>query len=158
MLIAPFVSRMLRFFPPVVTGTIIAVIGISLMRVGINWVFGDPVGLRADAVTRACDGWPTRPSPAPCRRPGGLAIAADGAEPQLRRWTTWHRRLRAARDPAARKYAKGFVANISVLLGIVAGCVWRPRSGMMNFDKVAEGAAGSTSSARSTSACRPSTR
>ena len=29
-LIAPAVSRMLRFFPPVVTGTIIAVIGISL--------------------------------------------------------------------------------------------------------------------------------
>jgi len=43
-LIAPFVSRMLRFFPPVVTGTIIAVIGISLMRVGINWIFGNPFG------------------------------------------------------------------------------------------------------------------
>jgi NCS2 family nucleobase:cation symporter-2 len=27
---------MLRFFPPVVTGTIILVIGVSLMRVGIN--------------------------------------------------------------------------------------------------------------------------
>jgi NCS2 family nucleobase:cation symporter-2 len=25
-----------------VTGTIIAVIGISLMRVGINWIFGNP--------------------------------------------------------------------------------------------------------------------
>ena len=37
-LIAPVVSRMLRFFPPVVTGTIIAVIGISLMRIGINWI------------------------------------------------------------------------------------------------------------------------
>ena len=35
-LIAPIVSRMLRYFPPVVTGTIIAVIGISLMRIGIN--------------------------------------------------------------------------------------------------------------------------
>ena len=35
-LIAPLISRMLRFFPPVVTGTIIAVIGINLMRVGIN--------------------------------------------------------------------------------------------------------------------------
>ncbi|MCZ2089386.1 MAG: purine permease, partial [Burkholderiales bacterium] len=43
-LIAPVVSRMLRFFPPVVTGTIIAVIGINLMRVGINWIFGNPVG------------------------------------------------------------------------------------------------------------------
>ena len=36
MLIAPFVSRMLPLFPPVVTGTVIAVIGISLMRVAIQ--------------------------------------------------------------------------------------------------------------------------
>ena len=43
-LIAPIASRMLRFFPPVVTGTIILVIGITLMRVGINWIFGVPVG------------------------------------------------------------------------------------------------------------------
>mgnify|MGYP003387735326 CR=1 FL=1 len=44
MLIAPLVSRMLRFFPPVVTGTIILVIGVTLMRIGINWIFGLPVG------------------------------------------------------------------------------------------------------------------
>ena len=49
-LIAPMVSRMLRFFPPVVTGTIIAVIGISLMRVGINWIFGNPFGPTAPAI------------------------------------------------------------------------------------------------------------
>src|SRR5258706_2214495 len=49
-LIAPLVSRMLRFFPPVVTGTIIAVIGISLMRVGINWIFGNPVGPTAPSM------------------------------------------------------------------------------------------------------------
>jgi xanthine/uracil permease len=35
-LAAPFISRLLPLFPPVVTGTIILVIGISLMRVGIN--------------------------------------------------------------------------------------------------------------------------
>ena len=40
MLVAPFISRMLPLFPPVVTGTIIIVIGISLMRVGINWAGG----------------------------------------------------------------------------------------------------------------------
>ena len=53
-LIAPLVSRLLPLFPPVVTGTIIAVIGISLMRVGINWAaggqptapgYGDPFNL-----------------------------------------------------------------------------------------------------------------
>ncbi|MFT8135474.1 solute carrier family 23 protein, partial [Salmonella enterica] len=48
--IAPLISRMLRFFPPVVTGTIIAVIGISLMRVGVNWIFGNPVGPTAPSV------------------------------------------------------------------------------------------------------------
>ena len=36
-IVAPFMGRMLPLFPPVVTGTIILVIGISLMRVGINW-------------------------------------------------------------------------------------------------------------------------
>ena len=40
--ISPFVSRMLRFFPPVVTGTIILVIGITLMRIGISWAAGAP--------------------------------------------------------------------------------------------------------------------
>ena len=49
-IIAPWVSRMLRFFPPVVTGTIIAVIGISLMRIGINWIFGNPVGPTAPTI------------------------------------------------------------------------------------------------------------
>ena len=38
--IAPFVSKLLRFFPSVVTGSIITVIGITLMRVGINWIGG----------------------------------------------------------------------------------------------------------------------
>jgi xanthine permease len=41
-LVAPLVSRMLPLFPPVVTGTIISVIGISLMGVGINWAAGGP--------------------------------------------------------------------------------------------------------------------
>ena len=42
--IAPMISRFVRYFPPVVTGTIILVVGITLMRVGINWIFGAPVG------------------------------------------------------------------------------------------------------------------
>ena len=45
MLIAPLMSRLLRFFPPVVTGTIIAIIGISLMRVGVGWAVGGPANL-----------------------------------------------------------------------------------------------------------------
>ena len=38
--VAPFVRHVLRFFPAVVTGTIITMIGIVLMRVGVNWAGG----------------------------------------------------------------------------------------------------------------------
>ncbi|MET0239939.1 MAG: nucleobase:cation symporter-2 family protein [Sphingobium sp.] len=37
---APVVGRMARFFPPVVTGTVILMMGLSLMRVGIDWAAG----------------------------------------------------------------------------------------------------------------------
>lgn len=40
---APHFSRLLRFFPPVVTGSIITVIGISLLPVAVTWAGGgDP--------------------------------------------------------------------------------------------------------------------
>jgi len=69
-LVAPFVSRLLPLFPPVVTGTIIVVIGVSLMRVGINWAGG---GL--PTVTRMVDGQlGAFPNPA-YGAPDGLAIA-----------------------------------------------------------------------------------
>jgi xanthine permease len=38
--VSPFVSYVLRFFPAVVTGTIITMIGVVLMRVGVNWAGG----------------------------------------------------------------------------------------------------------------------
>ncbi|UQN08170.1 nucleobase:cation symporter-2 family protein [Deinococcus sp. QL22] len=53
-LLAPYFSRMLRFFPPVVAGTVITIIGVSLMPVAIRWAgggvpsaptFGDPTNL-----------------------------------------------------------------------------------------------------------------
>lgn len=43
-LIAPFVSRLSRLFPPLVTGTVIMVIGISLVKVGVDWAAGGRVG------------------------------------------------------------------------------------------------------------------
>lgn len=45
-LAAPFFSKLIRFFPPVVTGSIITIIGISLLPVGINWA-GGGVGNKA---------------------------------------------------------------------------------------------------------------
>ncbi len=38
--VAPFVKYALRFFPSVVTGTIILMIGVVLMRVGVGWAGG----------------------------------------------------------------------------------------------------------------------
>src|ERR1700710_2904783 len=38
--VAPFVGRVLRFFPSVVTGSIITMIGVSLMRAGVGWAAG----------------------------------------------------------------------------------------------------------------------
>jgi xanthine/uracil permease len=39
-LIAPFFGRLMRFFPPLVTGTIILTIGMTLFPVAINWAGG----------------------------------------------------------------------------------------------------------------------
>lgn len=40
LVIAPFVSKIVRFFPPLVTGTVITSIGLSLFPVAINWAGG----------------------------------------------------------------------------------------------------------------------
>lgn len=41
LVIAPVFSRVVRFFPSVVTGTIITVIGISLLPVAVRWLMGN---------------------------------------------------------------------------------------------------------------------
>jgi uric acid transporter len=40
LLISPFFAQIIRFFPPVVTGTIITVIGVSLLPVAVRWMMG----------------------------------------------------------------------------------------------------------------------
>ncbi len=40
-LAAPIMGRLMRFFPPVVTGTVITLIGVTLVGVGVNWAAGD---------------------------------------------------------------------------------------------------------------------
>ena len=115
MIVAPFISRLLPLFPPVVTGTIIMVIGISLMRVGINWAGG---GL--PTVTRVVNGEiGVFPNPAYAQLQG-LAIALFVLVVIL----------------ALIKWGSGFVANVAVLLGIVAGALVAAILGLMKFDKV----------------------
>ncbi|HEI8867280.1 nucleobase:cation symporter-2 family protein [Serratia sp. AKBS12] len=40
LLIVPFFSQIIRYFPPVVTGTVVTVIGLSLMPVAVRWAMG----------------------------------------------------------------------------------------------------------------------
>ena len=44
-LIAPIFTRLLRFFPEVVTGTVITIIGVSLLPVAIRWAGGGTPGV-----------------------------------------------------------------------------------------------------------------
>jgi NCS2 family nucleobase:cation symporter-2 len=151
MLIAPLVSRMLRFFPPVVTGTIIAVIGISLMRVGIGWAMGGPPNLAQNVdvpkLVAMVDGVKATAAAAAASLPAAASapvMRLPGAIPML------DNVVYGALDNMAiaafvlvvilliARYSKGFLGNISVLIGIVAGCVVAVAMGKMGFDKVAK--------------------
>ena len=146
-IIAPLVSRMLRFFPPVVTGTIILVIGVSLMRIGINWIFGNPVGPTAPSVVD--------PAHADWLKAAGEAAAAGTIPAVPEKFApaaTMMNPLYATPTNIAvsavvliailliARFAKGFISNISVLLGIVIGGIIATATGMMTFGKVAEAA------------------
>ena len=55
--VTPFTSRLLRFFPAVVTGSIITVIGITLTRVGINRIGGGRATPRISGCPRTWAPW-----------------------------------------------------------------------------------------------------
>jgi NCS2 family nucleobase:cation symporter-2 len=114
-LVAPFVSRLLPLFPPVVTGTIIMVIGISLMRVGINWAGG---GL--PTLPRMVDGAQGQFLNPNYGQLQGLGIALFVLVVIL----------------GLIKWGSGFIANVSVLLGIIAGAALAAALGVMSFTKV----------------------
>jgi xanthine/uracil permease len=132
-LIAPVVSRMLRFFPPVVTGTIITVIGISLMRIGINWIFGNPFGPTAPSVVSPEHAQWLANATAAAGAPGSTLapvpkdLALLGKMPNPRYADLQGVGIAAlvlVSILAIAKFARGFLANISVLLGIVIGGIF----------------------------------
>ncbi|BBU30048.1 permease [Burkholderia sp. THE68] len=104
-LIAPFFGRLMRFFPPIVTGTIILTIGMTLFPVAINWAgggrgaanFGEPKNLMIAAIVL-------------------LAILLIN------------------------KYLKGFIANISVLLGMAIGFAIALPLGFVDFSGIGQAA------------------
>jgi xanthine permease len=103
LLVVPFVHKVLRFFPSVVTGSIITMIGVSLMRVGIAWAGGG-----ANAADFGAGGY--------------LAVAG----------------LVLAIILAVLKFGRGFVANLSVLIGIAVGYAITIALGWTDFGGLAE--------------------
>jgi len=118
-LVAPFISRLLPLFPPVVTGTIILVIGISLMRVGINWAGGG-----IPMFTKMVNGEAVQVANPAYGGIQGLGISLFVMLVIL----------------GLIKWGSGFLANVAVLLGIVAGAVLASALGLMHFEKVAQAA------------------
>ncbi|MCE1244557.1 nucleobase:cation symporter-2 family protein [Oryzomicrobium sp.] len=109
-LIAPMFSRLMGLFPPVVTGTIITVIGVSLMRVGVNWVGGGQPMIKNPATGLMV------PNPS-YGSPENLGIAL----------------LVLVVILLISKYGKGFVANVAVLVGLVVGFFVSLGMGRINF-------------------------
>src|SRR5574337_1255273 len=107
---APLVARCLPLFPPVVTGSIIAVIGISLMRVAVNWAAGGQPMIK-DAATGQMVANPAYGAPE------HLAIAAVVLASVL----------------LITRYGRGFMSNVAVLAGMVIGFVISMAMGKVSF-------------------------
>lgn len=142
MLIAPLVSRLIRFFPPVVTGSIILVIGVSLMKIGINWIFDpaanpktpqivDPANTAWLEAVKKLAGVPEMPkSFAPAATLNNPTYATGGAIAISA--------LVLVIILIIARYGRGFLANVAVLIGIIVGAIVATATGMMKFDNVAK--------------------
>lgn len=113
LLVAPYFSRWMRFFPAVVTGTVMLIIGLSLMRVGVNWAAGGQPVIHG----------PNGPMPNPAYgQPFALGVAAIVLFSIL----------------LMTRFLKGFLANLAVLLGIAVGFAIAIAFGKVDFHGVAE--------------------
>lgn len=113
-LAAPYFARLLRFFPPVVTGTLLTVMGTTLMSVSA----GDIVSPGANA-------------------PEGASEALVGA---LTLKGLGYALLTIALIVAVQRIFKGFIATISVLIGLVAATGVAAALGDVDFSGVAAAA------------------
>lgn len=100
-LVAPFIGKIIRFFPPVVTGTEILAVGLSLMVVAASWSaggYGNPE----------------------FGNPLYIAIAAAVLVAIL----------------LIVRFARGFLSNISILLGLMFGFLLAFGAGQIDFKDV----------------------
>ncbi len=135
---APVVGRLLRFFPSVVTGTVILVIGVSLMPVGINWLFGLPVGPTAPKLVDPAQAAWLESAIAAGGVPEGVKLMPSVANPE---YASLPRILIGIVVLASilliSRFARGFLANVAVLMGIVIGGILAAALGMMHFGDIA---------------------
>ncbi|KAA6213191.1 purine permease [Streptomyces albofaciens JCM 4342] len=105
-LLAPYFSKLVRFFPPVVTGTVITLIGVSLLPVAFNW------------------------------SQGGNAQAPDyGSLTNIGMAA-----LTFVVVLVLRRVLRGFLQQISILLGLVAGTLIAIPVGITHFGAITEAA------------------
>lgn len=99
-LIAPLIGRILALFPPVVTGSLITLLGISLMSVAINWAGGG-----SPSIDRTIEGVPMSTPNRAYGEISGLAVALFVFIVIL----------------LTSKYARGIWHSLATMIGILAG-------------------------------------
>ncbi|MFR0690375.1 nucleobase:cation symporter-2 family protein [Enterobacterales bacterium AE_CKDN230030158-1A_HGKHYDSX7] len=104
--LAPVFSRLLRFFPPVVIGSLITIIGISLMPAAAIWLGGG------------------NPASADFGKPANLLLGMATVAMTLVIYARF----------------SGFIGNLSVLIGLIAGSLLAAAFGMTHFGQVGEAA------------------
>jgi NCS2 family nucleobase:cation symporter-2 len=105
-LAAPLISRFIRLFPPIVTGSIILAIGLTLLSVGINMMGGQNYSPHGEEFGA----------------PGFLIVGFSVIVTIL----------------IGNRFLKGFLRNISVLLGIAVGLIVSVPFGYIDFTSVVE--------------------
>ncbi|MDT0327406.1 nucleobase:cation symporter-2 family protein [Nocardiopsis lambiniae] len=108
--LTPFFGQLIRFFPPVVTGTIITVIGISLMPVAARWIMDGGAHTGADGGT------------VPAAPLANLALAGVTLAVVL----------------IGSRVLPGVWGRLSVLLGMLVGTLVALPLGMADFSRVGE--------------------
>ncbi|WQD13175.1 MAG: nucleobase:cation symporter-2 family protein [Lawsonella clevelandensis] len=103
-LFAPLFSRLLRFFPPLVTGTVLLIIGLTLMPVAADWVGGSSAAKANGSFGSGLN----------------IGIAMGVLLLIL----------------IIERFGPGWLARISVLVGMIAGFLVCIPLGMVNFDGI----------------------
>lgn len=105
-LVAPYIAKIVQFFPPVVTGTVLTIIGVTLMPVAANHAIGGQLGLPGFDWSYPVMG----------ASPGGHADPTSPVNFYFAIGTI-------IAILVLQRFFTGFLATIAVLLGLIGGSV-----------------------------------